>query len=54
MAHNDRFAETEWVDTSKCLVCRAPSAELICSVTCEEIQLFAHREPLMDWSDEYV
>jgi len=57
MAYNDRFSENDWADDSRCIVCKTnlgKSVELVCSVTCEEIQEFTHREPLMDWEEDCV
>ena len=57
MAHNDRFSDDEWPDDSRCLVCKTnlgKSTELVCSVTCEEIQGLMHVEPLMDWENDCV
>lgn len=30
-------SEDQWVDESRCIVCKSYSAELVCSVTCSDL-----------------
>lgn len=42
----------QWVDESRCIVCKTPSAEFVCSATCEDVQdWLRNHAPVLDWEN---